>query len=237
VARYSDIEKRGLRELFLRRETGFTPPPISAIRSLLSCAHGAKAPLGSHSSLDEDASTRLVGGFTIVEMMVAMAIITIVSAQVLFSFSGLNEGTALNSSAREMALSLRRAQSMALAVTRIPVLSAVPPAAGVRIATISPQTYLLFGDLAATRDFKYTSSAELIATQTLERGNRISRILDENSVEHDIIHLIFSSPEATLSITDEDGNDIGNLLTIELVAPNGQKKKVVARTTGQISIQ
>lgn len=55
-------------------------------------------------------------GLTAIEMLVTLSIIAIVSISVLLSFSGLNEGAALNRSAQELALGIRQAQNMALAI-------------------------------------------------------------------------------------------------------------------------
>src|SRR3989344_616379 len=76
-------------------------------------------------------------GFTLTEIVVITSIITTVSATVLVSFGGLNDGVALNRAAREFALALRQAQSTALGVTAAGSSAVIPPYAGVRVSTVS----------------------------------------------------------------------------------------------------
>lgn len=181
-----------------------------------------------------------------VEMVVMLSIVTIISAMVLFSFTGLSEGGALNRSSRELALALRRAQDMALVVNQVevgtPPVSQIPPAVGIKLSR-GATDYKIFADLNP-RDNKYTSSDEDIgAPQILERNTRISAIYyyDAFSSRRPVAsaHIIFAAPEAVMSITDESGSPrLGEKLEVELITPTrGTTKKITVRTSGQINIK
>lgn len=180
-----------------------------------------------------------------VEMVVMLSIVTIISAMVLFSFTGLSEGGALNRSARELALSLRRAQDMALVVNQadvgIPPVSQIPPAVGLKLSR-GVTDYKIFADLNP-RDNKYTGNNEDIGSpQVLEKNTRISVLIyyDTFGSPQPIAaaYVIFAAPEATMGIFDENGNSLGERLDIELITPSGgTTKTIMTRTSGQINIK
>lgn len=180
-----------------------------------------------------------------VEVMVMLSIVTIISAMVLFSFTGLSEGGALNRSARELALTLRGAQDMALVVNQIdvgiPPVSQIPPAVGIRLSR-GANDYRTFADLNP-RDNKYTGTNEDIgAPKTLERNTRVNALIyyDTFGSPQPIAtaHVIFAAPEAVMDITDENGNSLRDRLDIELITPTGGiKKTIIVKTSGQINIR
>ena len=191
-------------------------------------------------------------GFTIVEMVVVMAVITAISAVVLVNFGGLREGAALTRSARELALSIRRAQNMSLAVTRVDTLvngelvPAIPPAVGLRLEQ-DRQSYFLFADMV--QDNKYDAELipdvddALISDDVLfEQGVRIKALTYRDALEQprsiSVAHVVFVAPEAAVSLTDGDGSSLGDLLEIELALPSGRLvKKIEMRMNGQVSIK
>ena len=183
-----------------------------------------------------------------VEIVVMLAILTAVSAIVLVSFSGISQSGAGNRALRELALDIRRAQNMSLAVTQIamgdsPPVNQIPPAVGVQI-TKNSDTYIIFGDLpggTSQQDYKYTDSSEKIGpNRELQGSVRVQRVLTENGQELSVtaIHILFSAPEADMLITDQNGSSLGDFVAIELASASGQNtKQIRIRTSGQISIR
>ncbi len=192
---------------------------------------------------------RKAGGFTMVEVVVMMSIVTVISGIVLVSFTGLHEGAALNRSARELALAIRRAQNMSLAVTQIETPFAgprIPPAIGIRFEQ-GAGTYFVFGDF--NRDNRY--GGELVED---ERDVRITgdavfegNVKIKSVAYHDafnnrqqvpVLYVVFAAPEAAVTLAGADGAVLGDLAEIELVTASGQlTKRIVARTSGQVSIK
>lgn len=179
-----------------------------------------------------------------VEMVVMLAIITAISSVVLFSFTGLNEGAALNRSVRELALAIRQAQNMSLAVTQLevgsPPTKQIPPAVGLHLSLAEPDRYFLFADLPPA-DNKYSGPAERIpgSSAVFERRVKISKIAAEGGSAKSLVHIIFSAPEANLALTDDLGaSTLGEKVDIELVTPSGDLKRTLSvRISGQISIK
>ena len=193
-------------------------------------------------------NSRYHTGFTLVEVVITMMIMVTISGIVLVSFTGLHEGTAVNRSARELALALRQAQNMSLAVAEVDTRAGpkIPGAVGVRVGVGLP-IYFLFADL--TRDNKYDPGSILTEPDTkigsdrvFEGGARVSALTYSDDLGQTrsllIAQLMFLVPDASILMTDQDGNQIGDTLHIEIASGSGAlKKNVTIRTSGQISIQ
>ncbi len=186
-------------------------------------------------------------GFTMVEVVVMLSIITILSIIVLFNFTGLNEGGALARSTRELALALRQAQNMALAVNQVqagvspsPLVNKIPPAVGIKLIR-GTSNYQIFADFNPRNDI-YSGSSESIGNALVfERKISISSLFYYDAFGRkpiSAVNIIFTAPEAAISIRDVNGEDKGDKLEIELTAPTtGSCKKLVIITSGQISIK
>lgn len=191
-------------------------------------------------------------GFTMIEIIVMLGIVTGISTVVLFSFGGLTGATALNRSIRELALNIRKVQNMSLAVTKISTTQGflAPPAVGVFL-TDDSSSYFFFADMPFSsdprdRDNRYDGELFGIDGKVHNSDRKFERKVTINSllagsaeplVPYQIIHIIFSAPESDMIITDENGNSVGNTLEIQLTTPTGATKKVIVRTTGQVSIK
>ena len=179
-------------------------------------------------------------GFTLIEAVVMLGVITAISSVVLVSFAGLSEGGALNRSARDLALSLRQAQNMALAVTQVSTSLGpkIPPATGIKLIQNST-SYFTFADL--NLDNKYTGEnedAKIGAHQNFVRGIKVKSLTDGAGNARSIAYVTFAAPEAAVALSDVNGTKIGNQLTIELTSGSGNTtKKIIIGTSGQISIK
>ncbi len=177
-------------------------------------------------------------GFTMVEVVVMLAMITTISAVVLISFTGLREGGAVNRASRELALGIRQAQNMSLAVTLIETSEGpkIPPAVGIKLERTNPFIYFLFADLLP--DNKYTSQdAKIGQDENFPQGVRINYLRDASGASYSLVYIIFAAPEASVTIADANGASLGDKIEIELSSPSGQKKIITARTSGQVSIR
>lgn len=184
-------------------------------------------------------------GFTIFEVLVMLAIVTAISAQVLFSFTGLNEGAALHRSAQQLALAIRRAQNMSLAVSTLRVGQTfpqflIPPAVGVRISTATRERdrYVLFADLGNPGNRAYDADTEFIAEEALHRGVRVQELRRDGAAVQEA-RIVFAAPEAEMEIAT-DPSPVGQppqRIDIVLKANSGQTRTITVTTSGQVSIQ
>ena len=187
----------------------------------------------------EQLKKSLRDGMSVMEGLIVMAIVVSMSAQVLVSFTGLNDNASLQQAARDLALNLRTAQNMSIAVSLPFGFVQTPPITGIHITNQSG-SYALFGDKSIPPNFIYNPPTETIQTFKFERNIIINRVIIDSveapSTQQE--NIAFVSPEATLYIVnDATGSSLGDKMVIELLARSGQIKKVIVRTTGQISIQ
>ena len=189
--------------------------------------------------------SKFSAGDTAIELLVVSSIMITISAIVLLGFGILNDSVALNRSARDLAVMLRRAQNMALAVTGVSAIgNEVPPAVGIQL-TQGASTYLLFADRSGSfRDYKYgASDGELIQSLRFDRNVVAYQFLDVDgdpiSPAEGVLHIIFSAPEADLRITDGNGNGDPKWAKVDIIfrSPSGKTKILTVRESGQISVK
>lgn len=188
-----------------------------------------------HSKKQKD----LRAGMSVMEGLIVIAIVVSMSAQVLVSFTGLNDNAALQQAARDLALNLRTAQNMSVAVSVPFGFNQVPPITGIHI-TNGSGSYALFADKSAPPDFIYNPPTETIQTFTFERNIIIDRVIIDDTIilsPAQQANITFVAPEATLYIVKGDGSFLGDKMVIELLARSGQRKSLIIRTSGQISIR
>lgn len=234
------LAKRGFRPKF-----GFTPRLKFRLRQLFpfrgrrtSSKESGHYPAGLLGP--QEKRPKFSAGFTTIEIVVILAIISVISTLVLVSFTGLNEGGAVNRSARELALALRRAQNMSLAVTQVPTSAGLrnAPAVGLKLDRNNPNSYFLFADLLQDGKYSAADDAKIGADEVFPRGIKINLITGGSGVSFPVAHIIFAAPEATVTLSDGSGTTIGNVIEVEIITASGlQKKTVTARTSGQISIR
>ena len=170
-------------------------------------------------------------------MVVAVSIVLFISAQVLVSFSTLNERTTLDRAAQELAFNIRRAQNMALAVAPVNLggTLTIPRSIGIRFSSQIPTNYFFFAD--QNQDGIYNDPAEKIEPLIRFPGNIKINTLTGELVGNPGIHMIFTTPEATLTMTDAVGRLIPNFVDIKIQGVSGALKIVRVRISGQVTVR
>jgi prepilin-type N-terminal cleavage/methylation domain-containing protein len=181
---------------------------------------------------------KLKAGFTAAEIVVVIAIITIISGIALFNFGGFNEGAALNRSTQELALSIREAQNRALSITRVG--TETPPAIGVRLVQ-DATSYFLFADSDIDGRFVDPPDIKVGSDALMVRGSRVGAIYGYpggTKTAFNIVHVIFLTPAAKAVFNDVSGNSIGDQIDIELESASGNlTKTITVRVSGQVNIK
>lgn len=180
-----------------------------------------------------------------VEVVIVLAIVVLIASLLLASFPRLSQGIAIQRAAQELALSLRRAQSMALAVRQVdaPTGRRTPGAYGVYLNRVSaPGSYVIFADLrgaGGAADGRYVP-ADDAAIETVALGPGISAaglISDLGGAEQrqDILNITFSVPEARMGIQNASLG-VGESAEVRLESVGAAyRRNVVVRTSGQIT--
>jgi type II secretory pathway pseudopilin PulG len=202
---------------------------------------------------------RAAGGYTMVEIVVILAILTFISAILLSAFPSFNEGAALFRSQREVGVALRRAQNNALAVAKVEVTYAdgtkamlIPGQTGVNFNLANPSEYFMFADLNEDGAYTTAADAKIGGVLKLPRGLKFLQfkagtnpnpVLNLSLPE---VNVLFAPPEAKIlfGFSDEFGNsgildeNLFGLLKIDIEAPNSKlTRNVTVRTTGQVSLE
>ena len=168
-------------------------------------------------------------GFTIIELMVVIAIIVIISAIVIFNVGSQHQNSALLRSAQKLSLDLRLAQSFALSSKTYKTIS-VPCGWGLHFNGIGSTNYVIFADLAVNpncsdRDFvRAADGSEDFETVNLESGVNI------NSLSGNLSDVVFNPPDPTVSFTPGQTST-----SIILINKDGATRTININKTGFIS--
>lgn len=192
-------------------------------------------------------------GFTMIEIVVIISMILILSLVILSNFGGINERSLINRGARDLALAIRKAQNMSMAVTQVTLASgeiATPPAIGVKISSLPGEnnTYTLFADVIAP-NYRLDEGEQILGeTGIFERNIIIKTVKDASGSlvggsSNNMVYIFFAAPEADISIRNYNGIEIfGERAEVELGTSSQRpgpllQKKLLVTTSGQITIK
>lgn len=183
-------------------------------------------------------------GFTMVEIVVMLGILTLISIILLTGFPNFNENAVLSRMQHELALSIRRIQNIALSVANVEVtqpdgtiVSVSGLRTGLYVSQAANSQYLLFIDSNSDGKYREADDARIGDATLLQRGIKIKRLVNDDGQSVSEATLLFDAPDAALTIVDSSGVSIGTALTIEFESPNLKLvRSVTARTSGQVSI-
>lgn len=189
------------------------------------------------------------------ELVVSIAIMLFVGAQVLVRVRPLDNTVSLNRAAQELGYAIRRAQAMSLAVSAVSIggIYRIPPSIGIVVSSASGDNghYLFFSDLYTNclgggippPDKRYDNPCERIEPDIIfPRGITIKSINGMVGISLVTVspgYIIFKTPEATMSLT-------GMICPVCMVSPDpmnivltsssGETRTIRIRLSGQITI-
>jgi len=168
-------------------------------------------------------------GFTLIEMLVVLAIMVIITGIVIFNVGTQRQNSALLRSAQKLSLDLRRAQSYALS-SKIFRTMGVPCGWGVHFNGVSSTSYIIFADLASAQDcsnedfIRDSNGSEDFEVANLEAGITI------NSLSNNLSDVVFSPPEPTVNFTPNQTS-----ASVVLINKDGVTRAININKTGFIS--
>ena len=168
-------------------------------------------------------------GFTIIELLIVIAIIGIITGIVVFNTGAERQNSALLRSAQKLSLDLRRVQSFALS-SKVFKTNGVPCGWGVHFNGTDSTDYIIFADLAANvncsdRDFiRAADGSEDFETINLESGITVS------SLSSGLSDIIFTPPDPTVTFTPAQTS-----ASITLINKNFVTRAINVNKTGFIS--
>lgn len=193
-------------------------------------------------------------GFTMIEIVIMLAILTFVSGILLTSVPGFNEDAALVRAQQELALNFRRAQNIAFSVAEVTLTDGsrvAPSRIGLHFDVQTPGEYFFFIDGDNNNLYKdppdpCPPGIESCADQKIDpaftfqqgvRFNPAGAFYNQGGSTESKVNVVFSAPEAKVVIYNGEGN-IGGTVCLELKTLNLDLKRAVrVRTSGQIGIE
>lgn len=182
-------------------------------------------------------------GFTMVEVVILLAIFMLIAGIVLASFPRLSQRINLQHSTQQLALALRRAQNMAFAVRQAstPGGRVIPPAYGIHVARAAPTSFVIFADLrgaSGVSDGLYRPSDDVVVeTIQLDPGITFGELVSDlggANQRQEVVNVSFSVPEARMVIANAS-LPVGESVELFLIGRVANyTKSVTVRTTGQI---
>jgi prepilin-type N-terminal cleavage/methylation domain-containing protein len=174
------------------------------------------------------------GGFTLVELLATIAIMTIITSLVLAHYPRFGDKLALERTVQEIALAVREAQVYGTGI--LGAGGGFQAGYGVHFDTSLPNSFILFAD---TNGNNFYTPGEEVTTYTIETKNKIDRICineKQGSLDCSItsMDIVYNRPKLFASM-----NNDGSISDTEIVVstPNGDEKMVVVWQMGQIAVE
>ena len=186
-------------------------------------------------------------GFSLIELLVVMTILTTITSVVLANHSRFNGSVLLGSLAYDIGLSIRQAQVFGLSVRQYAdVAEGFQVGYGVHFSDAS--SYIFFADTNENNIYDVDTD-QILNSYAVGRGHTISRFCGVTSggteecntspspiSSLDIVFLR-PNPDAIMTSDLTGVSEVYSQGIIEVSSPSGDTRRVVVASTGQISVQ
>lgn len=178
-------------------------------------------------------------GFTLVELLVSVAIFSAITTMAVFNNSQFNSNVLLTNLAYEIAISIRQAQVYGVTV-RKNALGTFDSAYGIHFDVMSPTSYVLFEDKEPKNhlcDTAECAAGAVVESFNLQKGNRITKICVDGVCTNRLIDISFvrPNPDAYIRVGSDSITSFGKV-EICISSPKGIIRRVVVEQTGQIAV-
>ena len=183
-------------------------------------------------------------GFTLAEVLVTLAIFTVITGVVLTRYKDFSGGIILSNLAYEVAITIRQAQVYGLSVKNAGSSNFNIPY-GIHLPGPVSNSFVLFADV----DNDGYDSSEIIETLTTRQGNTIqsfcaTTVSSITKCSSDVtsplmsLDITFLRPEPDAKFKTDVVGDVYKEASITVSSPGtGRNKTINVKSTGQISVQ
>ncbi len=184
-------------------------------------------------------------GFSIMEIIVVMAIMVTVASLILANYPGFNERLAVRGASEEIASSLRQAQAYGLGVKEFVPGSQSFPGYGLYFQRVDPVTglpstsYVFFAD--KNKDFLYTDSSEKISNMLIQGGVYIydlcanQKQIPAGPCSLASLNVVYTRPAPQVSL--KSGSLSYSDLEVKIKGPKGTAETIVIWLSGEVSVE
>lgn len=169
-------------------------------------------------------------GFSLVELIVTIAIIALISAVVLARYGSFNSTVLLNSLAYDVALSVREAQVLGISVRGDDGSFAAPYGMHFTEGT----SYLLFVDRDESGHY---DDGEEVSSYVIGQGNAITSLCADSTCGLDTLDVLFERPEPDAIVYTDPASGTVDSVRVIVGASTGQTRTVRVWPTGQIAVE
>jgi prepilin-type N-terminal cleavage/methylation domain-containing protein len=189
-------------------------------------------------------------GFTLVELMVSLAIMVIILAVVSVNYRKFDSGMTLTNLAYDVGLSIRKAQTYGLSVRGVAVNStqSFQYPYGIHFDNSSPKSYFIFADMNDNQVYDSGTDTK-VDSYTIKGPFSITSLCVLDSSDNPTcggysnfdISFERPNPDATMCrynvITSKQCNPVGVLIKVSSTQDTASVKHIIVRPTGQISVK
>lgn len=189
--------------------------------------------------------------FTVIELIVSMAIISFMLSVVLYNYGNFNDNLSVSAATQEMSVIVRQSQAYGINVKEGGVgTGQFNYAYGMYFSSQSPTSYYIFVDSNSNNKYDVGSgcgsgSTECVEKIDLRNGVTISSVCDSAScppVGVTSLHITFlrPNPDARIYLANSSNTITSGPLSVgkvKLTSTKGTAKYVIIESTGQITIQ
>lgn len=173
------------------------------------------------------------GGFTLIEILVVVGIISILSAIIFPNYRAGENRFAIQRSVQKLARDLRMAEEMSLGAKEFKGI--IPRGGyGIYFRKDEPLHYILFADTSDPPNYRYDGAFELIEDIQIEKGVRIQNLVPATSGPDPSLTVVFTPPDPTVTITPQDSR---GLIVISSERGDSDEKTISVNTAGLIEVQ
>lgn len=175
------------------------------------------------------------GGFTLIELMVVISIITIITTIVVFQQRDANDQFQLDNAANKVIFEIRKAQTYALGVQRFEGVDEDEQFdVGYGVSFRTNRDYVtFFADRPGGTLNRYDISDEIISKVTLPEGITVARIQSDRTGTSEG-SIVYRRPEPQANIVVQR---FVNSAEIDLKSRSGRRITIVVNKTGGVSIE